>query len=252
MAIKGNPAERLYEILSNAKENVKKNSSDIYTNKTVKTIWALTFDIDKNDEEKVFLAVVEVIQQIESLKKVADRMNSIVKDDFVKEITGLERDIMNTSLDEKSYTLEKVISDTRLMALKAIAMGLDICNQYSTIDDEKIDDIRDKILQLINEINDLSISNDLKEIVIDNLERVDLMIDDHKLYGIEGVKGAVEKGFGNIMLNNELSELSSNDFEVKETLKKVLNLFGTINTIISFSKNVAPMFTEVAKNFFLN
>ena len=252
MAIKGNPAERLYEILSNAKENVKKNSSDIYTNKTVKTIWALTFDIDKNDEEKVFLAVVEVIQQIESLKKVADRMNSIVKDDFVKEITGLEKDIMNTSLDEKSYTLEKVISDTRLMALKAIAMGLDICNQYSTIDDEKIDDIRDKILQLINEINDLSISNDLKEIVIDNLERVDLMIDDHKLYGIEGVKGAVEKGFGNIMLNNELSELSSNDFEVKETLKKVLNLFGTINTIISFSKNVAPMFTEVAKNFFLN
>ena len=98
MSIKGNPAEKLYELLSNAKENSSNKS--IYTSgksvkqawtltseKSVKQAWALTFDIDENDEEKVFLAVVQVIQQIETLKKVTNRMNSNSKDDFIKEIS---------------------------------------------------------------------------------------------------------------------------------------------------------------------
>ncbi|MCS4469661.1 hypothetical protein JTS96_19435 [Clostridium botulinum] len=42
-------------------------------------------------------------------------------------------------------------------------MGLDIYNEYSTIEDEQMHDIREKILQLINEINDLSINDDLKK-----------------------------------------------------------------------------------------
>lgn len=94
-----------------------------------------------------------------------------------------------------------------------------------------------------------------KKVVIGNLSSVDLMIENHKLYGVDGIKEAVEKGFGNIMLNNELSELSKSDTTVKETLKKVLNLFGSINTVLTFSKNMTPMLkeaTEIAKNFFFN
>lgn len=248
MSIEANPAERLYDILKNVKNNISESNS-------VKRVWALTFDIDENDEEKVFLAFVQVIQQIETLKKVANRMNSNSKDDFIKEITALERGIMSIRLSENSYSLETVITETRMMALKAIGMGLDIYNQYSIIEDEQIFEIREKISQLMNEINDLSISDDLKKVIIDNLDRLDLMIENHKLYGIDGIKGAVENGFGNIMLNKELSELSNKNSTLKETLMKVLNLFGSINTIVTFGKNMTPMLTEateIAKNFFLN
>ncbi|ABS36981.1 conserved domain protein [Clostridium botulinum A str. Hall] len=254
MSIEVNPAERLHEILSNAKNN--SNSSNNYgNNNSVQKAWALTFGIDENDEEKVFMAVVQVIQQIEALKKVANRMNSNLKNDFVKQITELEREIMNLKLSEDSYNLSNIINEKKIFSLKAIGMGLDIYNEYSTIEDEQMHDIREKILQLINEINDLSINDDLKKIVIGNLSSVDLMIENHKLYGVDGIKEAVEKGFGNIMLNNELSELSKSDTTVKETLKKVLNLFGSINTVLTFSKNMTPMLkeaTEIAKNFFFN
>ena len=80
------------------------------------------------------------------------------------------------------------------------------------------------------------------------------MMENHKLYGIDEIRGTVEKSFGSIMLNKELSELSNKDTTVKKTLKKTLNLLGSINTVLTFSKNVAPMLpeaSEIVKNFFL-
>lgn len=81
------------------------------------------------------------------------------------------------------------------------------------------------------------------------------MINNYKLYGIEGIKSTVENSYGNIMLNAELSEAVSKDSNLKETVKKVLNLFGNINTVVTFTKNIAPIAIEastVASKFFLN
>ncbi|WP_252246718.1 hypothetical protein [Clostridium sp. ZBS4] len=248
MSITSNPADRLYEILNDAKRNCDSNNF-------IKSVWASTFDIDRNDEEKIFLSVVKVIEQIETVKKVADKMQSSIKVEFIKEITELEREIMNLKLDEQSISLKRAISEKRLMSLKAIIMGLDICNQYSNIEEETIFEFREKILQLISEINDLSINDDLKNVVIDNLNQVDLMIDNYKLYGIDGIKSAVENGVGSIILNKELSEETSRNVKLKETLITVLNLLGNINTVVTFTKNVVPIVIEasdIAKKLFLN
>lgn len=248
MAINGNPAEGVYEILENIKKNCIKSSK-------AKQALALTFDIDSNDEEKIFLSVIRVIERIESLKKIASKMKSNRKDEFVSVITELEREIMNIQLNEEAYILKGIMNERRMMALKAIAMGLDICNQYSSIEENQIFEVREKITQLKNEINDLEISEDLKEVVIDSLNKIDLIVENAKLYGVDGIREGVENSFGSIMLNRELSEISSENYDVKETLKKVLNLFGSINTMVTFGKNVAPMLneaSEVAKKFFLS
>ncbi|WP_415338255.1 hypothetical protein, partial [Clostridium perfringens] len=183
----------------------------------------------------------------EALKKIASKMKSNRKDEFVSVITELEREIMNIQLNEEAYILKGIMNERRMMALKAIAMGLDICNQYSSIEENQIFEVREKITQLKNEINDLEISEDLKEVVIDSLNKIDLIVENAKLYGVDGIREGIE--------NRELSEISSENYDVKETLKKVLNLFGSINTMVTFGKNVAPMLneaSEVAKKFFLS
>ena len=43
--------------------------------------------------------------------------------------------------------------------------------------------------------------DDLKKVVIYNLSSVNLMMENHKLYGIDEIRGTVEKSFGSIMLN---------------------------------------------------
>jgi len=71
------------------------------------------------------------------------------------------------------------------------------------------------------------------------------MINNYKLYGVEGIKSAVENSYGNIMLNAELSEAVSEDSKLKETVKKVLNLFGNINTVVTFTNFHSEQFKSV-------
>jgi len=44
-------------------------------------------------------------------------------------------------------------------------MVLDICNQYSNIEEETIFEFREKVSQLISEINILLITDDLKKLL---------------------------------------------------------------------------------------
>ncbi|MBY6935600.1 hypothetical protein FDB44_11740 [Clostridium botulinum] len=248
MEIMGNPADRLYKILIDAKGICNSCSY-------VKNVWASIFDIDEVDQEKVFLSVVQVVEHIETIKKVAMRIQSSKRDDFIKEITGLERQIMNIKLTAQASELRDIINEKRLMSLQAIALGLDTCSQYSNIEEETLVEYKETILELINETNDLSINDNLKKVIIENLNQVDIMINEYKLYGLEGIKSAVENGYGKIMLDRQLSEELRKDVTLKETIFKILNLFGNINTVVTFTKNVGPMLTEaseIAKNFFLN
>jgi len=256
MSIIGNPATRLYEILKEAKKHCnEKGELEQSKREYVKDVWAEIFDIDSSDEEKVFLAIVEVIQQIEAIKNAVDKIESSAKNQLIKTITDLEREIMNMKLDDYSYKLKDAINEERLSSLSGIGFALDVRNQYCNIDEEIILEFREKIDKLIEEVINLQLDDELKKAIIDNLKQVDLMIEKYKLYGLEGIKSAIENGVGSIILNGSLSEEASKNSNVKEVLKQVLNLLGSINTSITFVKNIAPIALEATdrvKNLFLS
>ncbi|WP_243283774.1 hypothetical protein [Clostridium thermobutyricum] len=52
---------------------------------------------------------------------------------------------MSLRLGEDSYKLGDIIDEQKLMSLKAIGMALEVSNQYSTIEDEEIQKIIEKI-----------------------------------------------------------------------------------------------------------
>ncbi|NRT73612.1 hypothetical protein [Clostridium beijerinckii] len=250
MMIISNPANRLYDIL----ETLRKNCT---SGRNVKDAWATTFDIaqDESAEEKVFLSVVQVVELIEKVKKVVNKMESNAKENLIKEITQLEKEIMNIKLVEGAAMLKQIITDKRMASLGGIILALDVLYQYSNIEDETVLQFREKIECLIKDIDNLDISVKLKESIIVNLKQVDSMIDNYKLYGVDGIKSAVENSYGSIMLNKELSEAVGDDSKLKETIKNILNLFGNINTVVTFTKNVAPIAieaSEIASRFFLN
>ena len=256
MSITSNPASRLYEILTSAKKYCNdQGGRALEKEENVKDVWASIFDIDKQDEEKIFLSIVRVIEQIETVKKAVDKIESSSKNHLIKIITELEKEIMNMRLKDDSDSLKKALNEERLASLTGLAFALDARNQYCNIEEETILEFREKIALLIQDISDLQLKDELKKVVIDNLKQVDLMIENYKLYGVDGIKSAVENGFGSIMLNKELSEETNENSKFKETLIQVLNLFGNINTAVTFVKNVTPIAIEasdIAKKFFLS
>ena len=132
MLLSTNPAVRLYEILSKSKEFCSNNAKKQSRFRTVESVIAQ--DLDMNDDEKVFKAIIEIIQMIENIKKLTNKIESNSKDELVKLLTNFEKRIMALGLEDDIHKLDNIITNEILISINGLALALDVCNQYRDIE----------------------------------------------------------------------------------------------------------------------
>ena len=244
MVLSTNPAVRLYEILSKSKEFCSNNAKKQSRFRTVESVIAQVFDLDMNDDEKVFKALIQIIELIENIKKLANKIESNSKDELVKVLTNFEKRIMTLGLDDDIHKLDNIITSEILISINGLAVALDVCNQYKNIEEENLINFKEKIEILIDELEELEINNELKSFINNILFDLYVKINEYKIYGIEGLKISIEQGLGSIMLNRKISDEVSKNKSFKDSIKKVLSLLTGLNTTISFVKNIIPIAQE--------
>lgn len=241
MLLSTNPAVRLYEILSKSKEFCSNNANKQSRFRTVESVLAQVFDLDINDDEKIFKSIIQVIEMIESIKKLTNKIESHSKDELVKSLTNFEKRIMAVGLDDDIHKLDSIITKEILISINGLAVALDVCNQYRNIEEENLIKFKEKIQVLIKELEELEVNSELKSFINSVLSDLYYKIEEYKIYGIDGLKISIEQGLGSIMLNKNICEEASNNKSFKESIKKVLSLLTSINTTISFVKNIIPI-----------
>lgn len=255
MDISGNPANRLLMILNEAKD-ICERSCNILTNINleVKDVWAKVFNIREDDDEKIFLGIVQVIKQIEIIKEAIDKIESNSKCELIKSTIELEKKIMNMKLNDSYRIISQVLTEESLTAIRGISFALDCRNQYCFVKEEELIEFRNKIESLKTELDELKLTEEIRSIIIENLNNIYSMIEDYKLYGTEGIKASAQKGYGKILLSKSISEEVSKNSEFNKFIHKNLALFASVNTAVTFSKNVAPVLSEGInhlKNYFI-
>ena len=241
MLLSTNPAVRLYEILSKSKEFCSNNANKQSRFRTVESVLAQVFDLDINDDEKIFKSIIQVIEMIESIKKLTNKIESHSKDELVKSLTNFEKRIMAVGLDDDIHKLDSIITKEILISINGLAVALDVCNQYRNIEEENLMKFKEKIQVLIKELEELEVNSELKYFINSVLSDLYYKIEEYKIYGIDGLKISIEQGLGSIMLNKNICEEAYNNKSFKESIKKVLSLLTSINTTISFVKNIIPI-----------
>ena len=242
MLLSTNPAVRLYEILSESKEFCSSNHTKRQSRfRTVESVLAEVFDLDADDDEKIFESVIQIIQMIENIKKLTNNIESNSKEELVRSLTNFEKRIMALGLDDDVHKLDIIITKEILISIKGLALALDVRNQYKSIEEENLMNFKEKIQVLIEELDELDVKVELKEFINTVLSDLYNKLEEYKIYGIDGLKASIEQGLGSIMLNNTVCEEASKNMTFKESIKKVLSLLTSINTTISFVKNILPI-----------
>lgn len=100
MVLSTNPAVRLYEILSESKEFCSNNANKQSRFRTVESVLAQVFDLDINDDEKIFRSIIQIIEMIENIKKLTNKIESNSKDELVRSLTNFEKKVMAIGLDD--------------------------------------------------------------------------------------------------------------------------------------------------------
>ncbi|MDV4150557.1 hypothetical protein R0131_06885 [Clostridium sp. AL.422] len=244
MVLSTNPAVRLYEILSESKEFCSNNTKKQSRFRTVESVLAQVFDLDINDDEKIFKSIIQIIQMIENIKKLTNKIESNSKDELVKSLTNFEKRIMALGLDDDIHKLDIIITKEILISINGLALALDVCNQYKSVEEENLIKFKEKIQILIEELEEVEVNEELKDFINNVLSDLYHKIEEYKVYGIDGLKISIEQGLGSIMLNNKICEETAKNKNFKESIKKVLSLLTSINTTVSFVKNIIPIAQE--------
>ncbi len=241
MVLSTNPAVRLYEILSKSKELCSNTANKQSRFRTVESALAQVFDLDINDDEKIFKSIIQIIEMIENIKKLTNKIESSSKNELVRSLTNFEKKIMAIGLDDDIHKLDIIITKEILISINGLALALDVCNQYKNIEEENLMKFKEKIQVLIEELEELDVNYELKSFLNDVLSDLYYKIEEYKIYGIDGLKSSIEQNLGSIMLNKNICEEAYKNKSFKENIKKILSLLTSINTTISFVKNIIPI-----------
>ncbi|MGG7058794.1 hypothetical protein ACQPUY_02520 [Clostridium nigeriense] len=244
MVLSTNPAVRLYEILSESKELCSNNTKKQRRFKSVASVISEIFDVDINNDEKIFKSILQVVEIIENIKKQISKIQSNSKEELIKSLTNFEKKIMAIGLDDDIQQLDTIITNEILISINGLALALDVSNQYKNIEEDNLTIFKDKIEILIEELKELEVNEELKVFLGNVLSDLYNKIDEYKIYGIDGLRVSIEQGLGSIMLNKKVCEEVSKNSKFKENIKKVLGLLTSINTTISFVKNIIPIAQE--------
>ena len=157
---------------------------------------------------------------MKNIKKLTNKIESNSKDELVKLLTNFEKRIMALGLEDDIHKLDNIITNEILISINGLALALDVCNQYRDIEEENLNKFREKIRNLIDELEDLEVNNELKLFINNVLYDLYIRIEEYKIYGIEGLKISIEQGLGSIMLNRNICEEASKNKGFKESIKK--------------------------------
>ena len=221
---KSNPASRLQEILVKAQSV----SHEIAVNNpmTVRVAWCQVFKIEQPNSEEALVEVIsrlielrELIRDVEIALLQTENLN---RDLYTKPILGL-KSIVNLNELSNTWSVSYTIITRNLVPLNFIE---DQLSHYSQYNENKIPN--DEIQEILKDINELyesvissSLPTELKEFLLDALEKLRQGIHEYRIRGVVRLREAVGETVGIMYANREIIE-PNKDLSEFEALAKIL------------------------------
>jgi hypothetical protein len=107
---------------------------------------------------------------------------------------------------------------------------------------EDLDSIRAEASELLAEIEDATIDDDLRMILMDSVGMVVRSIDEYRIRGAAGMRDIVAFSIGQFVLNHDLYEKTKNE----SVVKRFSAIVGKISTVVAASIKVYQLYGKVA------
>lgn len=232
-----NAAGRLYEILHS-----------LYENSRMPLIEAIAkiFEHDPNDSNQLIIyyaGILELVNQVES--EIQDLDNNEIYLNLISHI----KTVLASNFDLKTPASE--LTGKYYMEYQGLMYLADTLNRLHpqiSISNDQLHDLLQKVTALHVEVLESDIPQDLKELILDNLNSIRIAIEAYKLYGPDGLRKAMERGLGSYIMyrwNNE-QELTANT-KAREKMNDFATILSIINGILTLSTNARPLIEPVKR-----
>lgn len=230
MPKRNNPAGRLHDILSEALDT---NAGK------VRNAWAKVFDLEPNDTGRILYQLGQLIQLIEKAKDAVADLPNHDHDLYLQPLHELASVFSYIALDETWNEFRQRVDKSTMRSLAFCADALGVHSRETELPASMLAGLQARAEQLIEEMLASELPQELKELVISNLELVRSALLNYRLHGSEGLRHAMDINIGTVI--RMASRINTE--EQKAQAKKIWEFLVNLDTALSLASvgyQVAP------------
>jgi hypothetical protein len=225
MAKLDNPAGRLYEVLNAARS--------MPATHRVGGAWAEVFDVEPTDIRSIYALLVELMDLADRAKKSVQQLPDVDHDLYLRWVPNVERVLTHSQLAVKWAELQSHLDKLTMNQLEYCSDLLSQRMGEKVISDEDLSKLQMEVETLLEKVLNANLPQELTAVLTQKLEDIRQAILAYRVTGNEGLRQAVESGFGAIVLYREHIQ-GIQDEEQKTTLHDVLEFMAHLAQIGGF------------------
>lgn len=227
MEVKNNPAGRLYDILDLARHQNPKQPA--------RKAWGAVFEVEPDDTGTLLQMLADLLKLVHETKAAIQCLNNVDQDLHLRPFRKIEALLSSINLDATWENWQKQIDETTLYGLQFSADKLSRISGFSQVDSDEIAKLRALVEELFNTVIDSTLPDELKLLLLRNLESIRLSLAAYRVRGIEGVNQEIERALGSVLLHKEKIQESSP--EERSLWKSFFDLVKRLNQVVSLARN---------------
>lgn len=243
MADSDNPASRLYVQLETIRNRVQTTASNNTQGIKLRAILAGIVGCKPTETANLYLFLVDLAKLAEKSANSIQTVPHINHKTYIAPLQKLEEDLLSTTIDlsAKAFTT-RVLSDVILLSVRACADMLSTVYVDTTISNDEINGLQKDTDSLLTDVLKINLPPDLKEFLVDCLEKMRQALLGYKIRGNQGLKEVIESALGaSFLRRDEIIEQTKNDQEKRKTFERFFALIEKATKILSLAEKVKTL-----------
>lgn len=233
-----NPAYKLHSLL---KEAYEKSQTRFGSAANYKNVWCDVFGIELDDTSALLTSLNSMINLWASTKEYIQNNEMLNDETNIKFLDKIEKAISNMNFEGNMSHFETNMDNETLTALWYMAKNISLVYKFNNqiIDEDEIETLIAEIDSLTENIIDSSLPEEVRLLLLKNLNLIRESLFTYKISGRDGMLEAFDQTIGSVFRNHKI--LPTEDENVKGLFNIIDKLNSLLSTGLSFKELMAPI-----------
>ena len=231
--VRNNPAGRLYDLIYAARQQPPSN--------TIRAVWAEVFGINPMDTILLLRSLADLIDLAAETKNALSRLPDVDVDLYLQPFASIEQLLSMMNIDRQWTEGINLIDKATLQGLQFGADKLSRVSGFTEIEQSDLDQLRESVEQLLNEILAAKLPEALTQLFVRNLETLRQALLGYRLRGVQGLEQEMERALGSMVMHYDQVKACKEGSAEQKTWKSYAELLTRFNALVTAAKNIKEL-----------
>ena len=178
--------------------------------------------------------LADLLKLVQETKTAIQRLDNVDLELHLRPFRKIEKLFSNISLDASWENWQNKVDEATLYGLQFSSDKLSRISGFTQVDSDELAKLRSDVDDLFNSVVDSQIPDELKMLLLRNLESIRLSLAAYRVRGIEGVREEIERALGSVLLHQK--EIQKSCSEDKSLWESFFELVKRLNQVVSLAR----------------